>query len=469
MEKYVEILKEILEKEVHMESENYLDSYIQIAKGYKINEFIKDESKVNELTDKFIQEYQFQKYLCCDDILQRIKLEKLIYEIRIKFINKDENILYLLPLIIHIDCRCIILKKMISLYNLNDICTKEIEEKLNRYIINIEPKEGLSDFDTNIILYNNYNYGVNNIDFEKIYEFIDALEYGGRYCNNYFVDICGMIFFKIAKDEFIDMINRKNEIITIKHLTNLLDDKDKISLAYKSNNILVKFEILKQFLYFNSKVISGEFIKELSEVIFTLTDNLEVWEKFIKYYFKFPIRSPNFFKSLSLILCKLNKEKLDIVCDNLILDKYSNMEKIKIIDSCFTHKNLVNPILNDNIKKIYIKWIGYIKNYKDFTNEIILTDVINIVIFHVCNYMPISEFDEECGNCINLIKEINNVWYRDKSERITSLHKQLTILLVLGYRKNIDQRREIYKELKENIFINENIIKIFNINWIDRA
>lgn len=76
MEKYVEILKEILEKEVHMESENYLDSYIQIAKGYKINEFIKDESKVNELTDKFIQEYQFQKYLCCDDILQRIKLEK---------------------------------------------------------------------------------------------------------------------------------------------------------------------------------------------------------------------------------------------------------------------------------------------------------------------------------------------------------------------------------------------------------
>ena len=278
-----------------------------------------------------------------------------------------------------------------------------------------------------------------------------------------------MIFFKIAKDEFIDMINRKNEIITIKHLTNLLDDKDKISLAYKSNNILVKFEILKQFLYFNSKVISGEFIKELSEVIFTLTDNLEVWEKFIKYYFKFPIRSPNFFKSLSLILCKLNKEKLDIVCDNLILDKYSNMEKIKIIDSCFTHKNLVNPILNDNIKKIYIKWIGYIKNYKDFTNEIILTDVINIVIFHVCNYMPISEFDEECGNCINLIKEINNVWYRDKSERITSLHKQLTILLVLGYRKNIDQRREIYKELKENIFINENIIKIFNKNWIDRA
>lgn len=469
MEKYVDILKEILDKEVDKASENYLDNYIQIAKGYKIDELTNYQRKVDELIDKFREAYKFNRDLCCDNEDERNKLEMIIFEIERYFIEENNNILYLIPLIICIDCECDLLRKVNSLYELNDFSKEQIKEKLSRFELNIELKDNLPDFDFQKILYNNYKEGLEKMDFERIYEFIDALDRNGRCYVNYFISICGIMLFKEVEDEFIDIVDGKKDLITIKPLIELLDQKDKLDLAYKSNNILVKFEILRQVLYFNKKAIDEISINKVSNVILNFTDDLELWEKFIKFYFNYPIRSPNFFKSLSLILCKLNKDKLDILCDNLILDKYDNIEKIKIINSCFTYKNLANPILKDNIKNIYTKWLEYVKNYKDFTNKIIYTDVIEIVIFYVCNYMPVNVFDEEYENCINLIKEINNVWYRDKSERITSLHKQLTILLVLGYRKTIDERREIYKELKENIFINENIIKVFNKNWIDRG
>jgi len=87
-----------------------------------------------------------------------------------------------------------------------------------------------------------YEVGIKNLNFEKIYNFIFAIENGNRYrfnkYNSFFVYICYKYFF----EDLVKIANNKYDMIEIIHLIVILNIEERLNLAIKSNNYLLKFE-----------------------------------------------------------------------------------------------------------------------------------------------------------------------------------------------------------------------------------
>jgi hypothetical protein len=465
MEKYVEVLKEILLENDELFKgldEEFLKQYFEIIEKLNFQEIIINSDIFNEMIDVFEEKYCFKRYMVAEDASQKYILRKLIHMIKIIAEEDSKKLELLLPLIIYLDYKNILSTDIF----LNKGVTKKIKifclNLLRKFHINIDTPNNLPEYDYEARMFEKYKSNFDKLDFENIYGFIDSIERGGRTLDNPFLTLCSYIIINNSVEDYIKVLNEKEDALEIKLLIEKLSNTEKVKIGMETSNLLVKFEVIRELMYFNTNEIGQELIPKISKIIIEFTNDSKLWRQFIKYYLAFPSRSPKFFTSLGIALPKVDKEAVEIILQEIRIDSSTSMESRSAINNCFSEKNLEN-IIKDSAKIIYDRWLQYIEASNSI--QIIFTDVIDIIIFYIVYIMEVDEFESNSKNCIRSIKEINNIWFKSKVDQRSFYYKNLSILFALGFRFSVERKSELVRNLKTSTFIEGELLELIETNW----
>ncbi len=467
MEEQIEVLKEILSSgnDYVEDSKEYLKKYKLIIEEINLKEIINSNDKFSWIIDRFQMEYGFKKYLVINDISQKEIYKNIINAVKKEIIQTEESVEWLLPLVVYLDYDQILYNELFSGNEINKGLKEFSLVVLRKFCFNIGVPTDLPSFNHEVKMVERYKIGNDYLDFRHIYEFVDSVEMGGRYLCNPFIELCSFIIANNYVDEYIKIINEKNDAFEIKLLIEKLSDSKKTEIGLGSGNYLVKFEVIRELVYFEKNEIDASLLLEISKIIIDFTDDFNVWVELIKYYLEYPSRSPLFFKSLGMALPLIGEEFILVLIKEIKIDIYSNEDSIKPINNCFKYDNLNIDAVKNNLRQIYERWESYIKNYSDNLSRIIITDVIDIVIFYIVDIMREDEYAAKYKKCAQLLNEIDNIWFDSKMNQISFLNKELSLLFALGFRLNHEIRSELLMDLKNNILLEEDTLKLIEYNW----
>lgn len=465
MEKYLNILNEELlknDKLIKIVDEENLKMYFEIIEELNFEEVITNSNKFNDMISKFEEKYDFKKYMAIDNNAQRNILSNLIQSIKTTATNDRSKLKLLMPLIVYLDFENILSNNIfIEKENIKEIKIFCIEF-LRDFHINIDIPNNIPYYDSEARMVEKYKNNFDSLNFENIYELVDSIERSGKTIHSPFLKFCSHIIINNCREDYLKILNEKKDVLEIKLLIERLSDTEKVKMGVETSNFLVKFEVIRELVYFSTREIEDKLILEISKIITAFTSNNILWKQFIMYYLAYPSRSPKFFISLGIALKKISKENIKTLLQEIKINKYINNESITAINNCFSKDNLEN-LTKDSLEIIYERWIQYIEDEESM--NIIITDVIDIVIFYIVNIMKEDKFEHLYSSCIRYIKEINNIWFQNKSDQYQFYYKKVSILFALGFRLNFKQRNEIIENFKTSIFIKDEDLRLIESNW----
>lgn len=435
MEEYLEILKEIVlsDKNVICDKE-FLYEYFKIIKKIGLEKIIKDDEEFNKVLRLFEQKYEFSKYRVYIDDSQKNILEKIIYSIKINFKEESKYCTELLPLIVYIDSNNILSEYLFitnTNYNYEDVNTY-MADFLKNFTVSIGTKKILPEYDCVLERKKGYEDGLKGHDFIAIYDFIDYIVGGWQFRYNYFVNLFSYIIVKTDKTEYIEIINKKNDVLEIKLLIKNLSIEERLQVASESENILVKFEVINDLVHIKNFDI--RLLEDLLNIIKYFTKDIDIWKKLIIFYFKSPSLHPRFFTCLGMIIQEGIEEKfVAIIIEELIFSIHTNEKSRESINNCFT-RDVLRIIKKEFLEEIYIRWEKMILSYEGSVSYIYKTDVIDIVIYYIIYIMDKDIFNSKYIKYNTEIEEIDNTWFVDKINQLSYKYKRLSILEALKYK-----------------------------------
>ena len=456
MENYEVILRKVLNEKDVGNFENYLKDYFVIVEEIDIDAIIKNHNKFRQLIQEFEKKYMFSKYLIAENKDDEIIFIKLIHSIRNSLRENDKKILYLFPLLIYLDENYILFNSIQSETEELKMASLQILKSFS-YEIGVC---GIPQYNWEISVINKYRQGHLNLDFINIHNAIDALERGRKIPRNSFIILAAHIMAKNYIDEFVKFLDQKNDAIEIKILIESIAAQEKLKIAKKSKNFLMKFEIIRELIYLNEFYLENTMIDEISEVFIEFSQDIQIWRNFIMYYLSFPTRSPNFFLILGKIFNKIEEKSLLILFESVRLHENIMKGEVEIINSCFIEENMENA----SIKILYERWKTFINDKKTLTT-LIETSYINVIINYIMNVMEDSEFEFEINKSFYKIKEIENFWFETKIDQMTFFYKNMSILYVLGFRAETRKKIEMLDVFGRSNFLSVEIYEIVKENW----
>jgi hypothetical protein len=449
MEKQInQFLIETLEN-TNLDFDNsFLDKYYDLfdSKKYLGKDF-------DSIYEDMEQIYEIRKYSMPYDESSTKIYKKLIFSV----INTSDKkkILKHIPLIIYLDVENILYNYLFK----NNYFDNFLEIKdffisnLKDCNINIDTKD-ISKNHWESEAFENYKKGLKEKDFNKIYNFVEAV-HRGNFMYEPYIDFISFIVVKMFFNEFVNILDSTDNIFKINYMLSKLEIKDKLLLANKTKNILVKFDVIRSSVYFQSN--NHSFLKDENELILnmilSLTKDKKVWKDFLQYFLIYPSRNPQLFLPLSEVLNQSQYDVIDIFIDTIKINQYFDENSKDALN------NSILKIKSDEIQKyimekLFIRWKNFIDNYEDYMGNLFLTDVIDIVIVYVREFLSKEVIEKEIKQLIFNIEEIDNKWFKNSSEQGNYLYKQLSKLFVYGFAlekyKLINLRNEI-KYLLQNI------------------
>ena len=462
MEEYKVIVKdEIMRTDTNrLAKTGFLDAYYEIVKNFTFKELLINFYKYDEFCHNFRESYDFSAHLIKSDDVQLNILKDILYSIKNELGNPDVDLNMLLPLIIYIDHDAAILE-FINLDQTLKLKVKTfIMSYLNTMQTKIELPELLPQYDNRVQMIKEHKIALENMNFREMYILIDAIEQDWRTTYNPLVEWLSYVLYEIDESDFLHILDGKSQINDIKTMITKLSNEEKVNVGDKSNELLVKFEIIKTLQYDNVKSTDTSLCPVIAKMVLAFEKDLEVWEKLLIYYFEFPSRCPEFFSALGLIILEISEQALDILVDNLKIEQYSTIESIGVISSCFTSDHLESGQLNNQIERIFRIWEVYLMVYESYMINMLTTDVINIVIHYVLYLMSEEEFRNKLTDCVNSIREIENTWFKNTTEENIFCYKKISLLFVLGYKLDIQEKEELLSDLKRNPILDKKTFQI---------
>lgn len=426
--------------------EHFLDKYFSF---FDLNESLNNIWIIDEFLKK---EYDFQN---TDD-----EVEKFITTI-LKVNNKTHKI-KLIPLLVYIDGnrKSVLLKYLLD-YGFWDFLKNNDDyfiEFFKKYHLHINLQDS-QKHSYRFILYQSYQNGLDTKDFTKIYDFIDGyfVGYNAYWAlqNISFIAYTAYIYFRIYKNNFMQILDKQCDIFQIKSFIFRCDIDELLFIAKESSNQLVKFEIIKNLLYRNSDDLKLKDRNDIDDILLSFTKDKQIWNNFLKFYLQFPQNNPVLISYLTHIFDKddLQKYVKDTFVENITIDKYGNLENDKILTSCILNiKNINNK--KYILQAIFNKWSEYIKQSADYILNI--TTFINItplICYYIGNFLDKRFIENQIQNFIKEMQEIDNIWFADSLTQHKYFLKLLYQFFVYSaYLNNENSDKKIEDLLQLNRF-----------------
>jgi hypothetical protein len=203
--------------------------------------------------------------------------------------TKDtKNKIKLIPLIVYLDTKKILYHHLDNInffIELKDYFVNTLRESsLNINLKNTSKNHWERES------YEKYILGLNNFEFNKIYNFVEAYERGMGYRFDEYSDFLVSITYKLFFNDLIQIINDKKDTFEIIYLTHHLTVEEILTLATYSDNILLKFETIRKSVYFKTNntycfnLLKNE-QKLLQNIISDFSKDNHLWQEFLNFYF----------------------------------------------------------------------------------------------------------------------------------------------------------------------------------------
>ncbi len=219
----------------------------------------------------------------------------------------------LIPLIIYLDSNRILYNFLYKLNYFNSFISNDkgyIIKTIESSGIEISNIDTLPSFHYEKELFKNYRKGIKNLNFQQIYSFIRAIERGIGYKFDEYLNFLVFLAYKYFFNDLIKIANNKKDMLEVIYFINILDIEERLNLALKSNNYLLKFEAIRKTVYFKSNnsyclnLLKNE-RKLLSSLIIQISNNKDIWKQFLNFYLEDPLRSIQLFELMSIAILKI--------------------------------------------------------------------------------------------------------------------------------------------------------------------
>lgn len=413
---------------------NILDKYYKLfnEKKYIGSNF---EMIYNDMKEVYSLDLNSLRY--GHNVEEEQKVYKELVESIIQTKNKKDKI-KLIPLIVYLDIQNILY------YHLESIDFFLDFNELKDYFVNTVNKSGvnisLDDIPKNHWereSYDKYILGLKSLEFNKIYNFVEAYERGMGYRFDTYFDFLVFITYRLFFNDLVEIINERKDTFGIIYLTHSLATEEILTLATHSNNILLKFEAIRKSIYFKSNnQYSSNLLKNeqtlLQDIILDFSKENHLWQEFLKFYLLYPSRNPQLFKPLSKVVSVLQKDKMDMLIKNIKIDQHISDDSRTALNSCFLEvENEENQ--RYCLEKLFYKWGNFIDTSNDYFLGVVLTDILDMVIVYVREFLEKNLIIKNVEEVIYELEEINNKWFENSSEQNNYFYKQMSKLFVYGF------------------------------------
>jgi len=352
--------------------------------------------------------------------------------------NNKKDKIKLIPLIVYLDIQNILYYHLESIDFFLDF--SELKDYFVNTVNKLDVNINLDDIPENhweIELYNKYILGLKNLEFNKIYNFVEAYERGMRYRFDTYFDFLVFVTYRLFFNDLVKIINERKNTFEIIYLTHNLSIEETLTLATHSHNILLKFEAIRKSVYFKSnKQYSLNLLKNerkfLQNIILDFSKDNYLWQEFLKFYLLYPSRNPQLFEPLSKVVSLLEKDKIDMLVESIKINLYISDDSRIALNSCFLE------IENDDkqrycLEKLFYKWENFINTSNDYFLGIVLTDIFDMVIIYIRDFLDKDEIIKKVEKIIYELEEIDNRWFKDALEQKSYFYKQMSKLFAYGF------------------------------------
>jgi hypothetical protein len=390
---------------------------------------------------------------CGHNVEEEQKVYKALVQSIIQTKDKKEKI-KLIPLIVYLDTQNILYDYLDSIDFFLDL------SELKDYFVNTVRESGininLDDIPKNHWereSYDKYIFGLKNLEFNKIYNFVEVYERGMGYRFDIYFDFLVFITYRLFFNDLIEIINERKDTFGIIYLTHNLSTEEILTLATHSHNILLKFEAIRKSVYFKSNnQYSSNLLKNeqklLQNIILDFSKENHLWQEFLKFYLVYPLRNPQLFKPLSEVVNLLKKDKINMLIESIKIDQYISDDSRTALNSCFL------GIKNEDsqkycLERLFVRWEKFIDTSDNYFLGIVLTDILDMVIVYVREFLDKNVIIENVEEVIYELDEINNKWFKDSSEKTNYFYKQMSKLFVYGFAFEKYELNELRNRVKD--------------------
>jgi hypothetical protein len=299
--------------------------------------------------------------------------------------------------------------------------------------IKINNIDQLSDYHHEKEWYKNYKYGIESLNFQQIYSFVEGFERGRGFNFDIYVDFLIFIAYKYFFDDLVNIATTKKDMFEILYLTHILTIEETLTLASQTESTLLKFEAIRKAIHFqkNKNLLENE-QKLLQIIIVQLAKDKDIWQQFLDYHLEYPLRSVQLFRPLGEVINELDNNSRDMLIQSVKIDKYLSNDSKEALNCCFIN------IQNNDIKKycleaLFNKWDEFIDVSDDYFGSIVLTNVVDLVIVYVRDFLDEKIFIKKVERILDTLKEIDNRWFMNISEQSNYFYKLMSKLFVYSF------------------------------------
>ena len=296
------------------------------------------------------------------------------------------------------------------------------------------------NFDINLATLDEDSYQFENQSSSKQYikefNFNTVLEFGfsqPTMGNNQYARFIYFIADKMFFEEYCRILTGKDSFNFL-YLTNSLewdynttDTRDKKRRLQLLQYITGKNKLILEIRFLHDLLCYEYDVQLVKEMILNLSEDIDIWKSFSKYYLNYPSRYKELFQPLDELISNLEEKKVDILIDSINIDKYTQNDNIKALYDCFLYNK--NEYI---LKKIFQRWLDYIDDSQDNFLSMILTNVKDLLSVYIKYHLEKDVVEEELKKYISNLDEINNVWFKSEIEQSTYFYKNMSKLFIYG-------------------------------------
>jgi len=435
-EQLTPLLMNILANKISNVDMNVLEKYYQLFdnKKYLGNDF---KNIYDDMKESYNIDLQSLRYGYNNQDKQKTYADLILAVINETDTKKK---IKLIPLIIYLDNDRIFYEYLFKIkyfddfvYDIKDFFIGTVKDSKVR-VNNIEE---LSPYHQEKEWFESYKQGIKNLNFKQIYSFIESVERGFGHRFDLYIDFLVFIAYKYFFDDLVKIANNKKDMFEIIYLTNTLNTEEILNLALKSNNYLLKFESIRKVVYFkynnyyclNLLKIERDLLKD---IIVQLSKNSSIWQQFLDYYLKYPLRSIQLFEPMSKAIVDIDSKCILSLIQTIKIDKHIDNNSKEALNSLVLH--IKNDVIQKAIlEKLFYRWDEFVDNYNEYLGSIILTDIVDIVIVYIRDFLDKTLVTNNINKILYNLDEIENFWFKDRLEQTNYFYKQMSKLFVYTF------------------------------------